>query len=134
MANEGLIDRATAVQRVEPAQLDQLLHPMIDPKAAVSVLATGLPASPGAAVGQVVFDADEAQARGEAGDKVILVRVETSPLAVVLRVTDDGVFDAASSTGGTGGTGAHFGMRAMHAAVAQVGGTLRVEPASPSGT
>ena len=69
MANEGLIDRATAVQRVEPAQLDQLLHPMIDPKAAVTVLATG-PASPGAAVGQVVFDADEAKARGEAGEKV----------------------------------------------------------------
>ncbi|MCC6629538.1 MAG: pyruvate, phosphate dikinase [Chloroflexi bacterium] len=79
MANEGLIDRTTAVQRVEPAQLDQLLHPMIDPNETVTVLATGLPASPGAAVGQVVFDADEAQELGQAGDKVILVRVETSP-------------------------------------------------------
>jgi pyruvate,orthophosphate dikinase len=79
MANENLIDRATAVQRVEPAQLDQLLHPMIDPTERVEVLATGLPASPGAAVGQVVFDADEAQERGQAGDKVILVRIETSP-------------------------------------------------------
>jgi pyruvate, orthophosphate dikinase len=79
MVGEGLIDRATAVQRVEPAQLDQLLHPMIDPSVALDVLATGLPASPGAASGQVVFDADEAQAMGEAGEKVILVRVETSP-------------------------------------------------------
>jgi pyruvate,orthophosphate dikinase len=79
MANEGLIDRATAVQRVEPAQLDQLLHPMIDPAAKLDVLATGLPASPGAAVGKVVFDADEAQQLGQAGDKVILVRIETSP-------------------------------------------------------
>jgi pyruvate,orthophosphate dikinase len=79
MANEGLIDRATAVQRVEPAQLDQLLHPMIDPAAKLDVLATGLPASPGAAVGKVVFDADEAQQLGQAGEKVILVRIETSP-------------------------------------------------------
>jgi pyruvate,orthophosphate dikinase len=79
MANEGLIDRATAVQRVEPAQLDQLLHPMIDPAATLDVLATGLPASPGAAVGKVVFDADEAQQLGQAGEKVILVRIETSP-------------------------------------------------------
>jgi pyruvate,orthophosphate dikinase len=79
MANEGLIDRATAVQRVEPAQLDQLLHPMIDPSEQITVLATGLPASPGAAVGHVVFDADAAQAMGQAGEKVILVRVETSP-------------------------------------------------------
>src|SRR5262249_14072669 len=75
MVNEGLIDKATAVQRVEPAQLDQLLHPMIDPKAPVEVIATGLPASPGAASGKVVFDPDHA----EKGEKVILVRIETSP-------------------------------------------------------
>lgn len=79
MVNEGLIDRQTAVNRVEPAQLDQLLHPMIDPKAQVDVIATGLPASPGAASGKVVFDPDKAEELGKKGEKVILVRIETSP-------------------------------------------------------
>jgi len=79
MVNEGVIDRATAVQRVEPAQLDQLLHPMIDPKAPVKVIATGLPASPGAASGKVVFDPDHAEEEAKKGEKVILVRIETSP-------------------------------------------------------
>jgi pyruvate,orthophosphate dikinase len=79
MADEGLIDRRAAVRRVAPDQLDQLLHPMVDPKAEINVLTTGLPASPGAAVGQVVFDADIAEKRHEAGDTVILVRKETSP-------------------------------------------------------
>jgi pyruvate, orthophosphate dikinase len=79
MAGEGVIDRATAVQRVEPAQLDQLLHPMIDPKASVNVIATGLPASPGAASGKVVFDPDHAEEEAKKGEKVILVRIETSP-------------------------------------------------------
>jgi pyruvate,orthophosphate dikinase len=79
MVNEGIIDRATAVQRVEPAQLDQLLHPMIDPKAPVNVIATGLPASPGAASGKVVFDPDHAEEEAKKGEKVILVRIETSP-------------------------------------------------------
>ncbi len=79
MADEGLIDKKAAVRRVEPDQLDQLLHPMVDPDADVNVLTTGLPASPGAAVGQVVFDADTAEKRHEAGDTVILVRKETSP-------------------------------------------------------
>jgi pyruvate,orthophosphate dikinase len=79
MADEGLIDKRAAVRRVEPDQLDQLLHPMVDPNADITVLTTGLPASPGAAVGQVVFDADTAEQRGEAGDSVILVRKETSP-------------------------------------------------------
>ena len=79
MVEEGLIDKATAVQRVEPAQLDQLLHPMVDPKADVDLLATGLPASPGAAFGHVVFDPDTAEELGKAGEKVILVRTETSP-------------------------------------------------------
>ena len=79
MVGEGLIDKATAVSRVEPAQLDQLLHPMVDPKADVDLLATGLPASPGAAYGQVVFDPDTAEEMGKAGEKVILVRTETSP-------------------------------------------------------
>ncbi|MGH9935990.1 MAG: pyruvate, phosphate dikinase, partial [Blastocatellia bacterium] len=79
MVNEGLIDKATAVRRVEPAQLDQLLHPMIDPKAPVEVIATGLPASPGAASGKVVFDPDHAEEEAKNGQKVILVRIETSP-------------------------------------------------------
>ncbi|NOZ29353.1 MAG: pyruvate, phosphate dikinase [Chloroflexi bacterium] len=79
MVKEGLIDKATAVQRVDPDALDQLLHPMIDPDAKVQVIATGLPASPGAATGKVVFDADEAEELGSAGEKVILVRVETAP-------------------------------------------------------
>ena len=79
MVDEGLIDRDTAVLRVEPRQLDQLLHPTIDPGAELEVIAKGLPASPGAAVGRVVFDADRAEARAAAGETVILVRKETSP-------------------------------------------------------
>ncbi|MEX2314520.1 MAG: putative PEP-binding protein, partial [Thermomicrobiales bacterium] len=79
MVNEGLISETEAVQRVEPAQLDQLLHPMIDPAHTPDVIAAGLPASPGAATGAIVYDADEAKLRGDAGEKVILVRVETSP-------------------------------------------------------
>jgi pyruvate, orthophosphate dikinase len=79
MVDEGLIDRTEAVLRVQPAQLDQLLHPQFDPKANFTVLAKGLNASPGAAVGRVYFTADEAQARHEAGERVILVRPETSP-------------------------------------------------------
>ncbi len=79
MVKEGLIDKATAVSRIEPAQLDQLLHPMFDPKADKNLIAKGLPASPGAAVGKVVFSAHEAERLAEAGEKVILVRIETSP-------------------------------------------------------
>lgn len=79
MVEEGVIDKHTAIQRVEPAQLDQLLHPMIDPGAHVEVIATGLPASPGAASGTVVFNPDEAETLGKKGQKVILVRTETSP-------------------------------------------------------
>jgi pyruvate, orthophosphate dikinase len=79
MANEGLISEADAVARIEPSSLDQLLHPMIDPKAQRKILATGLPASPGAACGEMVFSADEAEQARSVGRKVILVRVETSP-------------------------------------------------------
>jgi pyruvate,orthophosphate dikinase len=79
MAKEGLISREQAVLRVDPGSLEQLLHPTIDPQAARTVIAKGLPASPGAAVGNVVFSADEAEARAKAGEKVVLVRVETSP-------------------------------------------------------
>jgi pyruvate,orthophosphate dikinase len=79
MVKEGLIDKATAVMRIQPAQLDQLLHPMLDPKANRAVIAKGLPASPGAATGRIVFSAEEAEVRGKKGERVILVRVETSP-------------------------------------------------------
>ena len=79
MVDEGLIDTTEAVLRVQPAQLDQLLHPQFDPKAKFTVLAKGLNASPGAAVGKVYFTADDAEARHEAGEHVILVRPETSP-------------------------------------------------------
>jgi len=79
MANEGLIDEKEAVMRVNPSSLDQLLHPMLDPKAPRTLLGKGLPASPGAACGLVVFSADEAESRAAKGDAVILVRVETSP-------------------------------------------------------
>ncbi len=79
MVDEGLIDKNTAVLRVQPEQLDQVLHPMIDPKSEVTVIAKGLPASPGAAVGKIVFDAETAQKMSGAGEKVILVRQETSP-------------------------------------------------------
>ena len=79
MAGEGLITEAEAVGRVDPAALDQLLHPTLDPQAPRDVLTKGLPASPGAASGEVVFDADTAETRAELGASVILVRVETSP-------------------------------------------------------
>ncbi|MFZ5592628.1 MAG: pyruvate, phosphate dikinase, partial [Bacillota bacterium] len=79
MVQEGLISKEEAVLRVEPAQLDQLLHRRIDPKASLEVIAKGLPASPGAASGQVVFDADEAERLGKQGEKLILVRMETTP-------------------------------------------------------
>jgi pyruvate, orthophosphate dikinase len=79
MAEEGLITREEAVCRVDPAALDQLLHPTLDPKATRDVLAKGLPASPGAASGIAVFDSDVAEKRAEMGDAVILCRVETSP-------------------------------------------------------
>ncbi len=79
LASEGLITQEEAITRVEPAALDQLLHPTIDPKAERKILATGLPASPGAASGEIVFNSDDAEAAKKAGHKVILVRVETSP-------------------------------------------------------
>jgi pyruvate,orthophosphate dikinase len=79
LANEGLISRSDAVLRVDPLSLDQLLHPTIDPRAHRRVIATGLPASPGAASGEIVFSPDEAAQLKSDGKKVVLVRVETSP-------------------------------------------------------
>jgi pyruvate, orthophosphate dikinase len=79
LAQEKLISREEAVMRVDPAALDQLLHPTIDPEAERNVIATGLPASPGAASGEIVFSSEDAEALSSQGRKVILVRVETSP-------------------------------------------------------
>ncbi|MFL5923901.1 MAG: pyruvate, phosphate dikinase [Gaiellaceae bacterium] len=79
MVEEGLISREDAVARIDPGQLDQLLHPMIDPNAKLEVAARGLNASPGAACGKVVLDADTAESRGKTGESVILVRWETTP-------------------------------------------------------
>ncbi len=79
LVKEGTLSRAEALQRVDPAQLDQLLHPRFDPGARLDVIARGLPASPGAASGKIIFDADKAQETAEAGEKVLLVRPETTP-------------------------------------------------------
>jgi pyruvate,orthophosphate dikinase len=79
LVQEGKISEEEAVLRVDPEQLDQLMHPSLDPEAKVEVLAKGLPASPGAAVGKVVFSADRAEELGKEGEKVILVRPETTP-------------------------------------------------------
>ena len=79
LAAEGLITEEEAIGRVEPAALDQLLHPTIDPKAERKVIASGLPASPGAATGEIVFNSEDAEAARKAERKCILVRVETSP-------------------------------------------------------
>src|SRR5216110_2093672 len=79
LVEEGRIDREEAIRRIEPNSLDQLLHPMLDPSAKITVLAHGLPASPGAASGKIVFSADEAESAASRGESVILVRIETSP-------------------------------------------------------
>ncbi len=101
MADEGLIDRKTAVMRVTPAQIDQLMHPQIDPDAPKKLLARGLPASPGAASGKIVLTADEAVRRNELGEKVILVRKETSPEDIHGMVAAVGILTA------TGGMTSH---------------------------
>jgi len=79
MVAEGLIDKAEAIRRIDPGQLDQLLHPTLDPDAKRDIFGIGLPASPGAASGRIVFNAEDAEAWTERGEKVILVRIETSP-------------------------------------------------------
>ncbi len=96
MVKEGLIDKQTAVTRLEPEQIDQLLHPMFDPKslAAAASIAAGLPASPGAACGQIYFTAAEAVAAAEAGVKVMLVREETSPEDLAGMVVAEGILTA----------------------------------------
>ena len=79
MVKEKLIDKKTAILRIDPAQFERLMHPSFDPKAVMKVIAKGLPASPGAAVGKVVFTAEDAEKAARGGEKVILVRTETSP-------------------------------------------------------
>jgi len=101
MAKERLIDRREALMRLEPIQLEQLLHPRLDPAAKKEVLARGLPASPGAAAGEVVFSADEAVAVSKAGRKTILVRIETSPEDIHGMQVAEGILTA------RGGTSSH---------------------------
>ena len=79
MVKEGLITKEEAIMRVDPKRVEQLLHPMVDPKAPKNVIAKGLPASPGAASGKVIFDSEEAAELAEKGERIILVRDETSP-------------------------------------------------------
>jgi len=94
MVDEGLISKEEGVLRIDPDQLDQLLHPQLDPKAEFKVLAKGLPASPGAATGKVVFDADKAEQLGNAGEPVILTRWETTPDDIHGLVVAQGVLTA----------------------------------------
>ena len=111
MVDEGLITREDAVARIDPGQLDQLLHPMIDPKAEFEIAATGLNASPGAASGKVVFDADTAAERGDGGEDVILVRWETTPDDIHGMIAARGILTA------------HGGMTSHAAVVARGMGT-----------
>ena len=97
MVREGLIDKKEAVARIVPSSLDQLLHPTLDPKAPRKVISKGLPASPGAASGKIVFTADEAEKRAHTGEKVILVRRETSPEDIHGMHAAEGIL---TSTGG----------------------------------
>ncbi len=101
MLDEKLIDEKTAVLRVAPEQVDQLLHPTLDPKAKKTKIARGLPASPGAATGQIVFSAKDAEEWANAGKKVILVRHETSPEDIKGMVASQGILTA------TGGMTSH---------------------------
>ncbi|MHB8159986.1 MAG: pyruvate, phosphate dikinase [Thermoleophilia bacterium] len=114
LVEEGLITREEAVARIDPGQLDQLLHPMIDPTQTYDVLTQGLNASPGAAVGKVVFDADTAAERGKAGEAVILVRWETSPDDIHGLISAQGVLTS------------HGGMTSHAAVVARGMGTPAV--------
>jgi pyruvate, orthophosphate dikinase len=126
LVSEGVVDQRTAIARIDPGQLDQLLHPGIDPAAQYEVLATGLNASPGAAVGKVVFDADTAESRGRAGEPVILVRWETTP--------DDihGVIQAQAVVTAHGGMTSHAAVVARGMGKPCVCGVeaLNIEPAS----
>jgi pyruvate,orthophosphate dikinase len=94
MVEEGVINKEEAIMRVDPHQVELLLHPMIDPKANIKVIAKGLPASPGAAYGKVVFDTDEAALRGNNGEEILLVRPETTPEDIHGMVAAKGILTA----------------------------------------
>ncbi len=126
MAHEGLITETEAVLRLDPAQLDQLLHPTIAPNAQRDIFVSGLPASPGAASGIIVFDPDEAAARAEKGEDVILVRVETSPEDI------KGMYAARAIVTARGGMTSHAAVVARgwgRPCVCGAGG-LRIDPAT----
>jgi pyruvate,orthophosphate dikinase len=126
LANEKLITRDEAVARIDPASLDQLLHPTIDPEAERNVIATGLPASPGAASGEIVFSSDEAAQLKADGRKVILVRVETSPEDIHGMHAAEGILTT------RGGMTSHAAVvaRGMGKPCVSGAGTLRVDYAA----
>ena len=126
LANEGLITKEEAVTRIEPATLDQLLHPTIDPNAERKVIATGLPASPGAACGEIVFTSDDAAKLKADGHKVILVRVETSPEDIHGMHASEGILTT------RGGMTSHAAVvaRGMGKACVSGAGTIRVDAAA----
>jgi pyruvate,orthophosphate dikinase len=127
-ANEGLISKEEAVTRIDPASLDQLLHPTIDPKAERKVIASGLPASPGAASGEIVFTSEEAENLKSQGRKVILVRVETSPEDIHGMHAAEGILTT------RGGMTSHAAVvaRGMGKPCVSGAGTLRVDYAKQS--
>ncbi len=126
MAKEGLISRETAVTRVAPESLEKLLHPTLDPNAAKELIAKGLPASPGAAVGRIVLSADEAETRAKAGERVVLVRIETSPDDIHGMHAAEGILTA------RGGMTSHAAVvaRGMGKSCVAGCGALRVDQAS----
>lgn len=123
LANEGVISRKEAITRVDPASLDQLLHPTIDPNAKRDVIATGLPASPGAASGEIVFSSDEAAKLQADGRKVILVRTETSPEDIHGMHAAEGILTA------RGGMTSHAAVvaRGMGKPCVSGAGTIRID-------
>src|SRR5256885_5843219 len=128
LAGEGMITREEAVARIDPAALDQLLHPTIDPAAERKVIATGLPASPGAAAGEIVFSADAAETLRAQGRRVILVRVETSPEDIHGMHAAEGILTA------RGGMTSHAAVvaRGMGKPCVSGAGTLRIDAAAGS--
>ncbi|NBQ40475.1 MAG: pyruvate, phosphate dikinase, partial [Alphaproteobacteria bacterium] len=126
MVEEKLIDKKEALKRIDPASLDQLLHPTLDPKAKVQIISKGLPASPGAASGIVVFSSAEAERKSENGDKVILVRVETSPEDIKGMHVSQGILTA------RGGMTSHAAVvaRGMGKPCVSGAGTIRIDYAT----
>jgi pyruvate,orthophosphate dikinase len=130
MTNEGLIDKAEAIARIDPASLEQLLHPTLDPNAPREVVATGLPASPGAASGEIVFNAADAELMKSAGRKVILVRIETSPEDILGMHAAEGILTT------RGGMTSHAAVvaRGMGKPCVSGAGTIRVNYAKETMT